>query len=115
MVIVLFEVNVKKGETENYSERSKSLAGELSKAEGFISSESFSSRKHEGKLLSMSVWESEEAVTKWRNTMNHRLSQKAGRDSMFENYKITVASSLRVYENDMREEAPCDSNEYFKA
>lgn len=39
-------------------------------AKGFIRSERFSSLNAESKLLSLNVWESEEAVEKWRNELN---------------------------------------------
>jgi heme-degrading monooxygenase HmoA len=59
------------------------------------------------------TWESEEAVTRWRNTVKHRLSQQEGRDKLFESFKITVCSVIREYSDTDRKEAPQDSNEYF--
>ena len=50
----------------------------------------FSSLATEGKLLSMSVWENEECVSKWRNFAAHRMAQKHGRMNDFADYKITV-------------------------
>jgi heme-degrading monooxygenase HmoA len=68
----------------------------------------------ESKLLSLNVWESEEAVEKWRNELNHRMSQLEGREKLFESYRITVASVIREYDDCYRNEAPVDSNEYFR-
>ena len=82
-------------------------------AEGFIHSERFSSLNEEGKLLSLNVWENEESVKKWRNELHHRMSQSEGRERLFENYRITVASVIREYDDSNRSEAPADSNEYF--
>ena len=45
---------------------------------GFISVERFASVNNEGKFLSLSFWESEEAAAGWRNQVNHRQSQKGG-------------------------------------
>ena len=98
---------------EDYLVMAGKLKDELAKSKGFIRSERFSSLVNEGKLLSLSVWESEEAVKKWRNLLEHRKSQQQGRDSMFESYTITVASQIRSYSNIERLEAPKDSNEYF--
>lgn len=64
---------------------------------GFISVERFASLNEEGKLLSLSVWESEEAAAGWRNQINHRNSQKKGHDTLFEKYKISVAAVIREY------------------
>lgn len=89
------------------------LKNELAKAKGFIRAERFSSLVTEQKLLSLSVWEDEEAVNEWRNRHGHREGQRQGRDSMFESYTITVAAGLRSYSHIERAEAPEDSNRFF--
>lgn len=98
---------------DNYLNIAASLKDGLIKSEGFIRSERFTSLVSEGKLLSLSVWESEEAVDKWRNQTEHRISQQQGRDSIFESYTITVTSKIRSYSNIDRTEAPQDSNQIF--
>lgn len=50
--------------------------------EGFIRAERFSSLNEDGKLLSMNVWTDENAVERWRNVMQHRMSQKEGRENL---------------------------------
>ena len=89
------------------------LKDNLQKSQGFVRSERFSSLVNERKLLSLSVWEDEAAISEWRNQAEHRMSQQQGRDSIFESYTITVASTLRCYTNNQRQGAPADSNEYF--
>lgn len=113
-VIVLFEVTVKDGKMEDYLERASKLKEYLKDMKGFIRAERFSSLQNEGKLLSMTVWENEESVEQWRNIEAHRLSQKAGRDNDFIDYKITVVKPYRSYSMNDRENAPTDSNNYFK-
>ena len=83
--------------------------------EGFIAAERFSSLNEEGKLLSMNVWTDETAVKRWRNVMPHRMSQKEGREKLFESYKIMVCSVLRTYTDTDRSQAPQDSNGFFQA
>lgn len=112
-VIVLFEVNVKSGKMEDYLKMAGSLKNSLTKAEGFIRSERFSSLATEGKLLSISEWESEECVAKWRNLAAHRMAQIHGRMNDFTDYRITVATPVRTYTMTDRNEAPVDSNEYL--
>ncbi len=114
-VIVLFEVTPTKEGMEKYLELAAMLKPMLSNVEGFIRAERFQSLNEEGKLLSMNIWENEEAVTKWRNTMEHRMSQAQGKNKLFESYKITVCSSIREYTNLDRKEAPEDSNKYFSS
>jgi heme-degrading monooxygenase HmoA len=112
-VVVVFEVKPRQESIEHYLKYASNLKTELSKMEGFISVERFSSLNEEGKLLSLSIWENEAAVAKWRNHVEHRESQQAGQDSLFENYRIMVASVVREYSNEDRTEAPQDSNDYL--
>lgn len=112
-VVVLFEVTPTAEGKVRYLELAAQLKPLLSNAEGFIRSERFGSLNEEGKLLSLNVWENEEAVEKWRNELHHRMSQSEGRERLFENYRITVASVKREYDDSNRNEAPADSNEYF--
>ena len=113
-IIVLFEVTVKNGKMDDYLKMAGSLKESLAKAEGFIHSERFSSLATEGKLLSMSIWENEECVSKWRNLAAHRMAQKHGRMNDFADYKITVVTPIRTYTMTDRTQAPADSNEYWE-
>ena len=112
-IIVLFEVTLKPGKMEDYLKTAATLKEDLSKAEGFIRAERFSSLAVENKILSKSEWKDEESVEKWRNLLEHRIAQKHGRTSDFMDYKITVATSVRCYAMNSRNEAPRDSNRYF--
>lgn len=112
-IIVLFEVKPTAAGLKQYLDRAAMLKPLLSGFEGFIRAERFSSLNEEGKLLSMNVWTSEEAVARWRNAVEHRMSQKAGRAGLFESYKITVCREIRSYTDTDRAEAPADSNDFF--
>lgn len=112
-IVVLFEVKPKKEGKEEYLKLAASLKTELAKMSGFIRVERFASLNEEGKLLSLSVWENEDAAAAWRNQLNHRGSQKKGHDALFERYHISVASIIREYTQDDRKEAPADSNQFL--
>ncbi len=112
-IVVLFEVKPTKEGMARYLELAAKLKELLVGVDGFISAQRFESLNEKGLLLSMNVWESEEALSKWRNTLDHRICQTEGRTKLFESYKITVCESLREYSCDNREEAPEDSNQYL--
>lgn len=112
-VAVLFEVKPKTEGKEEYLKLAAALKTELAKMPGFIRVERFASLNEEGKLLSLSVWENEDAAAAWRNQINHRGSQKKGHDALFEHYHISVASIIREYTQDDRKEAPADSNQFL--
>ncbi len=112
-LIVLFEVTPTKAGMEKYLELAAMLKPMLANADGFISGERFKSLNEEGKLLSLNVWESEEALAAWRNNLDHRASQAMGKDKLFESYKITVCTPVREYTSADRKFAPKDSNDFF--
>lgn len=114
-IIVLFEVKPTKEGMKRYLDLAAMLKPLLSGFDGFIRAERFSSLNEDGKLLSMNIWTDEAAVERWRNTVEHRMSQQEGREKLFESYKITVCSALREYTDTDRAEAPEDSNKYFWA
>ena len=113
MILVLFEVKVKKEGMDKYLALAAGLKDELAQADGFIRAERFSSLSEQGKLLSLSFWESEVAVEKWRNVIKHRMSQSQGRESLFAGYTITIASKIRQYTEIDRAEVPEDSRAFF--
>ena len=113
-ILVLSEVKPAKAGMQKYLGLAAMLKPMLAGFEGFIRSERFSSLNEDGKLLSMNVWTDEAAVERWRNVMQHRMSQKEGRDKLFESYKITVCSEIRSYTDTERAQASQDSDRYFK-
>lgn len=113
-IVVLFEVKPTKEGMQRYLDLAAMLKPMLAGFEGFVSAERFTSLNEDGKLLSMNVWTDEAAVERWRNVMQHRMSQKEGREKLFESYKITVCSAIREYSDVDRKQAPSDSNAYFK-
>ena len=112
---VLFEVTPKKEYKDDYLRLAAALKSEIEKADGFNRSERFESLNSRGKLLSLSVWESESAVSRWRNTAAHRACQKEGHFALFEDYRITVAAPIREYSIDDRRHAPDDSDAFLKS
>lgn len=113
-IVVLFEVKPTKAGMKKQLDLAAMLKPLLAGFEGFIRAERFSSLNEDGKLLSMNIWTDEAAVERWRNAMQHRMSQKEGREKLFESYKITVCSEIRSYTNTERTQAPQDSNQYFE-
>ena len=109
MIAVIFEVIPAPGRKQEYLDIAAALRPELEQQDGFISIERFASLTHEGKVLSLSYWRDEEAVKRWRQLERHRLAQARGRNGVFADYRLRVASVLRDYGMSAREEAPADS------
>ena len=112
MIAVIFEVWPADGRRESYLDHAARLRPELEKVDGFISVERFQSITDPGKMLSLSFWRDEAAVTRWRNHIQHRATQKAGRAGVFRDYRLRVAGVVRDYAmSERRDQAPDDSRE----
>lgn len=111
MLAVIFEVTPSEEGKSEYLEIAAELREFLENRDGFISIERFQSLTEEGKILSLSFWHDENAVTKWRNVLAHRNAQKKGKESLFQTYRIRVAEVIRDYTATDRNEAPADSKE----
>ena len=109
MIAVIFEVSPAEGKLNDYLDMAARLKPELDKIEGFISIERFQSVTDPGKILSLSFWKDEPSITQWRNVELHRMAQREGRRSIFNDYRLRVASVIRDYGMKERAEAPNDS------
>ncbi len=110
MFAVIFEVKPKIEGKEDYLKFAAELYRFLEDQDGFISIERFQSLSEEGKILSLSLWRDDSAIEKWRNLLEHRATQKKGKESLFHSYRIRVAQVVRDYTESDRNEAPSDSN-----
>ena len=109
MLAVIFEVWPKPEHRQEYLDIAAELRPILEAIDGFISVERFQSLTDKGKILSLSFFRDEAAVEAWRNVPGHRKTQGKGRAKIFENYRLRIASVIRDYGMDEREQAPKDS------
>ncbi|RXK03932.1 antibiotic biosynthesis monooxygenase [Arcobacter sp. CECT 8989] len=97
MYSVIFEVEIADGKKEQYLNIATHLKEQLVKMPGFISIERFQSLVNEGKLLSLSFWEDEKSLLNWKKNIDHMSAQKQGRESIFKDYKTSIAKIQRSY------------------
>jgi heme-degrading monooxygenase HmoA len=110
MIAVIFEVWPAEGRRQEYLDLAAELRPALARIDGFVSIERFQSLTEPEKMLSLSIWRDEEAVTAWRNHTGHRRTQAKGRAGVFKDYRLRVAGVIRDYGlRDRRDEAPADS------
>ena len=109
MIAIIFEVWPADGRKGTYLDLAARLKPELEKMDGFISVERFQSITDPAKMLSLSFWRDEAAVKEWRNREAHRAAQKAGRGTVFADYRLRIAHVVRDYGMNERDEAPADS------
>jgi heme-degrading monooxygenase HmoA len=90
MFAVIFEVEQRKGKSEEYLQLAASLRPELEKMDGFVEIERFASKRGDGRLLSLSIWRDDEALARWRMLGVHRAAQLKGRSAIFADYRLRV-------------------------
>src|SRR5690606_38177508 len=115
MIAVIFEVVPAPGRMDLYLDTARDLRRLLDGIEGFISIERFRSLTDPTRLLSLSFWRDEAAVKAWRTTEEHRAAQSLGRGGVFDAYRLRIASVVRDYGLNDRNEAPEDSRAFHAA
>ena len=111
MIAVIFEVEPHPDRKDAYLDAAAGLRPLLDGIDGFISIERFASLTQPGRIVSLSYWRDEAAVARWRNVEAHRQVQRAGRESIFADYRLRVAHVIRDYGMRSRAEAPDDSRQ----
>jgi heme-degrading monooxygenase HmoA len=106
MIAVIFELWPAKDRRKDYFDLAASLKDELVAIDGFISVERFESVSEPGKFVSLSFWRDEASVAHWRNSLDHRKAQSAGRGGIFRDYRLRVASVIRDYGLHERAQVP---------
>ncbi len=98
MHVVVFEVVLREGIGQKYFDLAAELRPELENIEGFISIERFESTVTENKYVSLSFWESEDAIKAWREHAGHQLAQEKGKSEIFSDFRISIGKVNRQYE-----------------
>ena len=115
MIAIIFEVWPEDGQKDAYLSHATTLRPIAEDTEGFLGVERFQSLTNPDKLLSVSFFEDEAAVARWREQPIHRAVQSAGRKSIFRDYRLRVAQVLRDYGMTERDQAPSDSQAHHGA
>ncbi|MGK7654738.1 MULTISPECIES: antibiotic biosynthesis monooxygenase family protein [unclassified Roseovarius] len=111
MIAVIFEVMPHPDQKDAYLAMAAKMKPLAESIDGFISVERFQSLVNPEKLLSLSFWRDEAALDEWRRLEAHRGAQRAGREMMFDDYRLRVVSVIRDYGMHQRDEAPEDSKQ----
>jgi heme-degrading monooxygenase HmoA len=91
MFAVIFEVQPKLERWNDYLDTARLLRPELERIEGFIDNERFRSQRTEGRILSLSTWQDEKALIRWRTQATHYTQgQVRGRAEIFADYHLRV-------------------------
>jgi heme-degrading monooxygenase HmoA len=90
MIAVIFEVQPWKDRFDEYLAIAKVLRPRLDAIDGFIDIDRLGSKRTQGRVLSLSIWRDDKAVTRWRTHAEHHDAQGRGRFEIFEDYRLRV-------------------------
>jgi heme-degrading monooxygenase HmoA len=97
MMVVVFQVTMRAGRTQDYFDLAAALRPELEQIDGFLSVERFQSLAEPGKYVSLSFWRDEAAIEAWRTQRRHQAAQARGTREIFADFRISVAEIVRDY------------------
>lgn len=95
MFSVLFEVNPRSDQWDAYLGYAKTLRPELEQIPGFVDNIRYRSLTREGWILSLSGWDSEKALVRWRTRPHHHEVQERSRKEVFADYHLRVGQVIR--------------------
>ena len=78
----------------DYDDTAKRMADLAEQQPGFLGVES--ARNEIG--ITVSYWESLEAIKNWKNNAEHLIAQQKGKDIFYKNYKTRIAKVERDYD-----------------
>ena len=87
---VIFEVEPNGARHQDYLDIAGRLRPLLLDMPGFLMNERFRSRSRPGVLLSVSLWDDEKALIRWRTVETHHRGQEEGRGGVLSDYHLRV-------------------------
>ncbi len=90
MIALFFEVTPKPGQESKYLEIAAALRPDLEASGGVVFLDRFRSLSRPGTMLSHQIWRDEASLARWRAHGRHHGAQTAGRDAVFEDYRLRV-------------------------
>lgn len=94
MFVVLFEVQPRAEHWDRYLALAATLRPELTQIRGFIDNERYRSEHAHGWVLSLSTWQDEKALIRWRTHARHHKVQEEGRFEVLQDYRLRVGEVI---------------------
>lgn len=94
MHAVVFQFRPHPEHRNTYFDIVAELRPELQRVPGFLANERFTSRTDPHGLVSVSLWEDEAAIRRWREHAGHRVAQLRGKREVFAGYRLRVAAAV---------------------
>lgn len=92
---VIFTSQRTERDEEGYGEMAKIIDTLAQQQPGFLRVESV--RNEEGKGITVSYWESLEAIQAWKDNAKHLTAQQLGKDKWYTNYQVEICQIIKEY------------------
>lgn len=93
--VVVFSSLRRDGEAPEYAETAERMLALAAEQPGFLGVDS--ARGPDGFGITVSYWRDEESIKAWREHVEHRPVQRAGRERWYAEYAVHVARVERAY------------------
>lgn len=102
MIALFFEVTPKQGQENKYLEIAGALRPDLEASGGVAYLDRFRSLSRPGTMLSHQIWRDEASLARWRAHGRHHGAQTAGRNAVFQDYRLRVGPVVAHVAEDKR-------------
>lgn len=86
---------------EGYADTAERMVALAHNQPGFLGEESARNHPNDGALgITVSYWESQEAIRNWKQHAEHLIAQQMGREHWYKSYKTRICKVEREYEFD---------------
>jgi heme-degrading monooxygenase HmoA len=92
--VIFTSIKKETADADGYAEMAKQMEVLAMQQPGYISHES--ARNEVG--ITVSCWESLEAIKNWKQQTDHLLAQQMGREKFYSYYKVRICTVEREYE-----------------
>lgn len=82
-------------DAEGYAEMAGRMDELAATMPGYLGIESV--RDADGAAITVSYWQSEEAIRNWRTNAEHRIARETGKSTWYQHYELRVAKVERAY------------------
>lgn len=87
---------------DNYGDMSDLMCELAMQQPGYLGIESARGESGPGLGITVSYWQSTEAIRNWKKNVDHRAAQRKGRDQWYSNYKVRICKVERDYSFDAK-------------
>ena len=96
---VIFTNHLRDQSDTFYQQLSASLRELAQEQPGYKGLESY--RNPDGAGVTISYWESQEALMAWRKNAEHLVAQQYGKEKAYSHYRVQVCEVFRTYESEL--------------